>query len=142
MDEFMKASKQVSLFCRMNMNIKKDLPIRSSEMGILFYLVKTKEEKTANAIAKFFKVTKSMATNTLTTLQQRGYIEKQQSLVDKRSYLLNPTAKAIELVNQTWNEYFLTMALLKEKMGAESFHQLIDLLETANEILWEESHHG
>ena len=55
MDDIIKASKQVSLFCRMNM--KRDFPILSSEMGTLIYLDKTEEEKAPHAIAKFFKVT-------------------------------------------------------------------------------------
>ena len=45
MDKMIESSKQVSLFCRLNLNTRRDLPIRSSEMGMLIYLVKTDEVK-------------------------------------------------------------------------------------------------
>ena len=47
MDTMMNAMEQVSLFCRLNMNTRRNLPIRSSEMGMLIYLVKADGEKTA-----------------------------------------------------------------------------------------------
>lgn len=142
MDKIIRSSEQISLFCRLNLNTKRELPIRSSEMGMLIYLVKTDEEKTPNAVAKFFKVTKSMATNMATSLLNNGYIEKIQSEADKRSFLLIPTDKAIRLVEDTYEEYFRTMSLLESKMGEEKFDEFIRLLETANEILLEEKNNG
>ena len=37
------AAETVSLFCRLNQRVKKELPIRSSEMGLLILLVTSKE---------------------------------------------------------------------------------------------------
>ncbi|MBO0449161.1 MarR family transcriptional regulator [Enterococcus sp. MJM12] len=138
MDNFIHASEEIALFCRMNVNVKKNLPIRSSEMGMLIYLVKTEGEKTPNAVAKFFNVTKAMATNMTTSLLKQEYIVKEQSMIDKRSFSLIPTKKAVELVESAYTEYFKTMTLLQEKMGKEKFAEFIDLLERANEILVEE----
>lgn len=138
MDTIIKASDQVSLFCRLNMHSKPTLPIRSSEMGLLIYLVKTEEEKSANAAAKYFKVTKAMITNMVTSLIKKGYIEKQQVVEDKRRYLLVPTQKAITLVEDTYLEYFKIMSILKVKMGEEAFQHFISYMEIANQILLEE----
>lgn len=142
MDKIIKSSEQISLFCRLNINTKRELPIRSSEMGMLIYLVKTDKEKTPNAVSKFFKVTKSMATNMATSLLNNGYIKKKQSETDKRSFLLIPTDKAIRLVEDTYKEYFKMMSVLEERMGKEKFEELINLLEIANEILLEEKSNG
>lgn len=142
MDKLIKVSEQVSLFCRLNINSKRELPIRSSEMGMLIYLVKTEEEKTPNAVAEFFKVTKSMATNMVSSLLASGYIEKRQSESDKRSFLLIPTDKAIRLVEDTYEEYFRLMSVLESKMGEEKFYELVNLLKIANEILLEEKNNG
>ncbi len=116
MDKMVKSSKQISLFCRLNINKKQKLPIRSSEMGMLIYLVKTDGEKTPNAVAKFFKVTKSMATNMATSLLKNGYIEKKRSETDKRSFCLIPTNKAVRLVEATYEEYFKTMSILEARL--------------------------
>lgn len=142
MDTTIKSSEQIALFCRLNTHTKRKLPIRSSEMGMLIYLVKTEEEKTPNAVSKFFKVTKSMATNMTTSLLKKGYIEKQQSAADKRSVLLRPTEKAIQLVNNTYEEYFKTMSILEIRMGKQKFTKLITLIEEANTILLEERSNG
>lgn len=142
MDHLMTASEQISLFCRLNTHTKRDLPIRSSEMGMLIYLVKTQGEKTPNAVAQFFKVTKSMATNMVSALLAKGYIEKQRSKTDKRSFLLIPTAKAIQLVDETYVDYFESMAHLQTQMGPDKFNELIALIQTANTILLEEKNHG
>lgn len=142
MDDLIRASELVSLFCRMNTNTKRELPIRSSEMGMLIYLVKTEEEKTPIGVARFFRFTKSMATNMVTSLSSNGYIEKKQSETDKRSFLLIPTDKAIQLVEDTYEEYFKMMSVLKNKMGEEKFNKLLVLLETANDILLEEKNNG
>lgn len=142
MDDLINASEQISLFCRMNLHTKRDLPIRSSEMGMLIYLVRTEKEKTPNGVARFFRFTKSMATNMVISLTVNGYIVKKQSATDRRSILLIPTDKAIKLVEETYVEYVKTMSLLKERMGEKQFHELLVLLETANSILLEEKNNG
>lgn len=142
MDKMIKSSEQISLFCRLNMNTKRKLPIRSSEMGMLIYLVKTEEEKTPNAAARFFKVSKAMATNMVTSLLAQGYIEKKQSETDRRSYLLIPTDKAVRFVENTYGEYYRMMSVLESRMGEKKFDALINLIQTANEIILEEKNNG
>ncbi len=117
MDKMIESSKQESLFCRLNLNTRRDLPIRSSEMGMLIYLVKTDEVKTPYAAAQFFHVTKAMATNMATSLSSKGYIEKRQLKTDRRSYELIPTAKAVRLVEETYHDYFKTMSFLETRLG-------------------------
>lgn len=138
MDRMIRISEQIALFCRLNIIAKRKLPIRSSEMGMLIYLVKTEGNKTPNAAAKFFNITKAMATNMVTSLLNNGYIIKKQSEKDKRSFILIPTDKAIRLVNDTYSDYFKMISILESKMGENKFNELIHLLETANTIILEE----
>lgn len=142
MQEYIKASEAVSLFCRISMNAKRDLPIRASEMGMLIFIVKTQEPQTPIQIAAFFKVTKPMVTTMINSLMKKGYLTKQSSDIDKRSFTLIPTDKAKRLVDETYTEYFKSMALLKSNMGQEKFDKLIELLEQANTILAEEKANG
>ena len=142
MNNDMKAADEISLFCRLNINMKHELPIRSSEMGLLIYLVTTQGEKTPNAIAKFFKVSKSMATNMVTSLARKEYLIKEPSQLDKRNIHISPTQKAVELVDKTCEEYFKSIRLLREQLGETQFQQLITLLQRSNEILLEDKQHG
>lgn len=141
MDNFLQAAEQISLFCRLNMNTKRELPIRSSEMGMLIYLCKTDGDKTPMGIARFFNVSKAMATNMVTAMHKQGYIKKQTSADDRRSSLILPTEKAQMLVDGTYEEYYKSMRTLKEKMGDAEFASLLALLEKANIVLLGEKDH-
>lgn len=141
-DELIKGAETVAMFCRININTKKDLPIRSSEMGLLILLCKSDKPVTPVMAADFFKVKKPMITPMVSNLLKHGYIEKIPSLEDKRSFSLKPTEKARILVDDTYTEYMKTMELLSRKLGARDFDKLITLLEKANLILLEEKNNG
>lgn len=142
MEHFTKGAEAVTLFCRLNMNTKKDLPIRASEMGMLIYIVKSAEPITSIKVSEFFKVTKPNVAAMVNSMLKKGYITKEQSKVDKRSFVLKPTKQAIYLVEETYNEYFKTMQLLNNKMGTSDYNKLIELLGNANRILLEEKNNG
>lgn len=137
-----RGAEAVSLFCRLNINTKKDLPIRSSEMGLLILIVKNEQPVTPVMAANFFKVKKPMITTMVSSLSKQGYLTKVASTEDKRSFSLLPTKKAAALVEQAYSEYFKTLALLKARMGEEDYSKLITLLEAANMILSEDKQNG
>jgi len=141
-DELIKGAETVSMFCRLNINIKKDLPIRSSEMGLLILIYKSDIPVTPVMAADFFKVKKPMITTMVSNLLKQGYIEKIPSLVDKRSFSLNPTEKTRQLVDVTYSEYMKSMELLRHKLGPIDFGKLVTLLEKSNFILLEEKNNG
>lgn len=138
----MKGAEIVAMFCRLNINTKKDLPIRSSEMGLLIFIFKNEKPVTPIMAANFFKVKKPMITTMVANLLKHGYIEKIPSCEDKRSFSLNPTIKGRKMVDDTYTEYIKTMALLQQELGINSFSNLIMLLEKANTILLEEKNDG
>ena len=141
-DELIKAAETVSMFCRLNINIKKDLPIRSSEMGLLILICKSDKPVTPVMASDFFKVKKPMITTMVSNLLKQGYIERIPSHDDKRSFSLNPTEKARQLVDDTYSEYMKTMELLRHKLGTIDFGKLVTLLEKSNSILLEEKNNG
>ncbi len=124
------------------MNAKRTLPIRASEMGMLIFIVKSQDPQMPSQIADFFKITKPMVTTMVNSLIKKGYLTKQNSATDKRSFTLHPTAKAKQLIDETYIEYFKSMAQLDCRMGQEKFDKLIELLELANIILSEEKYNG
>ncbi len=125
----------VSLFCRLHVNAKKNLPIRSSEMGLLILTVKNEMPVTPLMAADFFKVKKPMITTMIISLCKGGYLTKVPSKEDGRSFTLAPTEKAITLVENTYQEYFRTLELIRAGMGEEDFRKFISLTEKANGIL-------
>ena len=142
MDELIKGAEAISLFCRININTKRELPIRSSEMGMMIFLIKEQGAHTPLQIAEFFKITKPMVTAMVISLTKKEYIIKVPSNVDKRSFTLRPTEKAIALVNETLNEYHKNMQVLQSRLGNHEYSKLIELLAKANDILLEEKNNG
>jgi DNA-binding MarR family transcriptional regulator len=128
----------VGLFCRLQMNIKRDLPIRSSEMGVLIFTQKQSEPVTPLMISNFFRIAKPSVTSMVNALIKKDYLMKTPSATDGRSYTVSATEKGTELVESTYNQYFRTMEILKKKMGNKEFNLFIDLIHKANNILSEE----
>lgn len=141
-ETFIKGAQAVSLFCRLNNTIKKDLPVRASEMGLLILAVKHETPLTPVMAADVFKVKKPMITAMAKALIAHGYLVKTPAAEDKRSHILTPTAKGAALVGDTYAAYHSTMRLLSSRLGAADFDALIGLIDRANLILLEERDNG
>jgi DNA-binding MarR family transcriptional regulator len=128
----------ISRFCRLQMNTKRNIPIRSSEMGVLIYVQKCDAYATPLMISNFFGIAKPSVTDMVNSLIKKNYLIKKPSETDRRSYTLEITEKGHVLVESTYEEYFRTMELLEEKMGYQEFKLFITLLQEANKILSEE----
>jgi DNA-binding MarR family transcriptional regulator len=137
MQELIKGAKAISLFCRININTKKELPIRSGEMGLLIYLVKENPQAQPIQVADFFNVSKPMVTSMINSLENKEFIIKNPSLNDKRSFFVSPTEKAVLLVESTYSEYYKTMEALQKGLGDEDYNQLICLIDKANKTMLE-----
>jgi len=127
----------IGMFCRLKMNTKHDLPIRSSEMGALIFVQKQEGEVTPSMISDFFKIAKPSVTSMVSSLVKKGYLDKIHSEIDKRSYTLRMTRSGNELLDSTFIEYYRGINELREKMGKEAFNQFIELMQMANDILEE-----
>lgn len=138
MEDLLQGAEVISLFCRININTKRDLPIRASEMGLLIFLVKSEEPITSLQAAEFFRVSKPMVAAMVNSLEKKGYLTRGSYKNDRRRFTLLPTDKAVMLVEETWCKYYKTMETLQKGLGKEDFEQLIELIDRANAIILEE----
>ncbi len=136
-EELIRSSGVVSMFCRLNINFKRDIPVRSSEMGLLILICNSDKPITPVIAADFFKVRKSRITVMVSNLVKHGYIQKMPLPSDKRSFVLNATEKAKKLVDDTFAEYIKNLERLRQGLGQTDFSNLVRLLERANSILLE-----
>lgn len=140
MDNFFEANAALSLFCKNYMDLKKGLPIRPSEMGVLNIITGRPGPHTPVMVAQMLGVSKPMITAHLTSLSEKGYITKEQSAEDKRAYYIIPTEKALALVESARQEMDGHFTRLIDAMGQEDFEKLVSLAQTASKIL--EVHRG
>ena len=133
--DILRSAEIMSIFCRLKMKIKAELPIRSSEMGVLIYIQKQSEPVTPLMISQYFRISKPSVTTMINALLIHGYISKTETLHDKRSYLLKITDSGNDLVETTINEHYKAIEMVKNEMGNERFTQFIDLMVSANQII-------
>lgn len=135
MDKYFTANAVLSIFSKSYMELKKDLPIRPSEMGVLNIITQTPGPHTPLMLAGALKVSKPMITAHLTSLTNKGYITKQPSSEDKRAYYILPTEKARALVKCAKDDLYQRLDQLVDGMGEEQFDLLVKLAGEANRIL-------
>lgn len=134
MDQYVIANAAFSKFSRNYMELKKGLPIRPSEMGVLNILAATPGPHTSVMLAELLGVSKPMITAHLASLSDKGYITKEQSLGDKRVYYVLPTEKALALVEHAKADTKQHLDRLMEAMGQEDYDTFIRLTQIANRI--------
>ena len=135
MDKYFTANAILSIFSKNYMELKKGLPIRPSEMGVLNIISETPGPHTPVMLAELLGVSKPMITAHITSLTNKGYITKQPSTEDKRAYYILPTQKGLELVERARLDLNQQLESLKGGMGQEKFDMLVMLAQEANKIM-------
>ena len=134
MDKYLRANAVLSVFCKRYMELKKGLPVRPSEMGVLNIISQTEGQYTPVKLAELLGVSKPMITAHITSLVSKGYATKEPSVSDKRAYYIKPTEKALELVNAVRLDTIKQLDRLISGMGQDAFDMLVQLTQKANTV--------
>lgn len=137
MDRYLYANITFSKFSRDYMNLKRELPIRPSEAGVLNIIIKRDGCFTPVMIAELLGVSKPMVTNHITALEEKGYIIKKPCENDKRSFYVLPTEKARILVDEAEKKINMYLEKIENHIGEENFELLVALLDDVNIVLQE-----
>ena len=135
MDKYFFVNAVLSVFSKNYMDLKKGLPIRPSEMGVLNIISETAGPHTPVMLAEMLKVSKPMITAHITSLENKGYITKSPSSQDKRAYHILPTEKAQALVKKAKADLTHKLDWLIDGLGQDDFNALVELAEKANKII-------
>lgn len=142
MDQFFRANAVLAVFSKRYMELKKNLPIRPSEMGVLNIITQTPGPHTPLMLSELTGVSKPMITAHITSLLGKGYITKEKSVEDMRVYYIHPTQKALELVASAKKDMDRILAHMIEAMGQEAFDQFVSLAEKVNIVMKKELEYG
>ena len=124
----------VSRFCRYQLVAKRNLPIRSSEMGLLILISKQTNPITPLDISEFFHIAKPTVTEMITHLIITEHLVKIRSDEDRRSFNLEITPKGKTLVESALVDYLKSMEILRTGLGDVEYQALMSLLQKANRI--------
>ena len=135
MDKYFNVNAIFSIFSRDYMELKRDLPIRPSEMGVLNIITKRKEKFTPVMVADLRGVSKPMIANHISVLEKNDYVYKEFSLDDKRSFYILPTDKAKKLVEDEEKKLNMYLKKIEKHLGKDNFDLLVSLVNEANQVL-------
>ena len=135
MDKYLDANITFSLFCKAYNELKRDLPIRPSEMGVLNIIVQREGVFTPVMLAELLDVSKPMITAHIRVLESKGFIYKKPSPEDCRSFYVIPTDQARELVSVTAEKMNRYLGQIESSLGADQFALLLSLLQKANKVI-------
>ncbi len=126
-----------SKFSRDFNDLKNYLPIRPSEMGLLNIITRRKRDLTPLALAEIMAVSKPMIAAHISSLEKKGYIYKEASSEDKRSFFVRPTEKAEALCKEYEERQTERMRQLEGILGESDFYELVRLVDKAQRIIRE-----
>lgn len=135
MDRYLEANIILSKFSRDYMELKKNLPIRPSEMGVLNIIVSRQGKYTPIQLSSMLEVSKPMVTAYISVLEKKGYISREYLKEDRRSYYVIPSQKGIELVKNTAIQMNNQLSTLENSLGKRNFETMLDLMHRSIEIL-------
>ncbi len=135
MDKYMNANVVFSRFSRGYMELKKDLPIRPSEMGMLNIVSHQEGDFTPLTLAEMIGVSKPMITAHIQALVKKGYVYKDASVEDKRSFFVRPTEKGRSLAERFETRQATYLKTIEAKLGKAEFDTLVRLLSETQDIL-------
>ena len=137
MNKHMHANIVFSKFTRDFNELKNYLPIRPSEMGLLNIITRGKGDHTPLALAERMAVSKPMIAAHISSLEEKGYIVKEQSPEDKRSFFVRPTEKAQRLCHEYESIQTERIRQLELALGESELESLVTLLDKAQKIIRE-----
>lgn len=135
MNPYMQANVIFSKFARDYMELKKDLPIRPSEMGVLNLITHSEDDWTPLMLADRMDVSKPMITAHIQALVKKGYIVRETSGADQRSFFVRPTETGKALADAFETRQTAILQGVEAQLGTAEFETLIRLMHEAQTIL-------
>ncbi len=131
------AAMDVALFCKLNTPHKAGIPIPHSEMGTLVFISHAQRPVRCVEISNFFGISRPSAAATVKKLMEKGYVGREPSREDGRSYALFLTPRGRQLLETGCAEFTRPLKKIRRGMGEEAFSSLLRLIQQANALLKE-----
>lgn len=86
-------------------------------------------------ISRLFDISRSAASQFTSSLENRGYIQREVSSKDKRKTYFKLKPKSIAIIQQIDKTIFDSFFELQKRMGKDKFNEMISLASTAVDII-------
>ncbi|MGL4953201.1 MAG: MarR family winged helix-turn-helix transcriptional regulator [Culicoidibacterales bacterium] len=135
-----KVAEDLATVARRQQQLNRQLPIRSSEMGVLIFIDSQAHPITATEIGRFLGVAKPSVTTIVKSLVQSEYVLLLVNEHDQRKKHIQLTKKGKALLEESKCSYQIRLERIAAELGEADFIQFSQLLQRVNSILEEELH--
>lgn len=133
--KMMENMQDIRLFSSLHVRqIKRVGAASSRELDILYRIIFSDKAPTPLELSELTGQSKSAVSRIIDNLVTKGFISKQYSAEDKRSYTLNITDKGNQELEKTIRYYLEPIYELRRVIGNERFESLITQIKEANNI--------
>lgn len=133
--EMMEIMQEIRLFSSLHIRrSKKEGITTAQEMDLLSRIIFAENPLTPHELTAQMGLQKSAVSRLIEHLEKKGFLKKQQSQLDKRSYVLLITEKGNEELDQTYRYYLEPIYHLKKVMGVKEFERLTSQIKLANQL--------
>lgn len=138
--DMMEIMQDIRLFSSLHIRRPKKEGITSAqEMDLLSRIVFANVPLTPQELTIQMGLCKSAVSRLIDHLEKKGFLTKQQSASDRRSYILLITDKGRDELDQTYRYYLAPVYHLKDTLGEEAFFALTNQIRSANILLQEKN---
>lgn len=106
----------------------------AQELDALSRLMLSGERLTPYALCSLMGISKSLGSRLIESLEGKGFVEKEASNEDKRSYYLGLTKAGSKELNDTYTYYLEPVYALKKRLGTENFLQMTALIRESIQV--------
>ena len=133
--DMMEMMQDIRLFSSLHIrHSKKEGITTAQEMDLLSRIVFAKVPLTPHELTSQMGLCKSAVSRLIEHLEKKGFLMKQKSEQDRRSYVLLITEKGNQELDQTYRYYLEPVYHLKRAMGEEDFALLGKQIKLANRL--------
>lgn len=133
--DMMEIMQDIRLFSSLHIrHSRKEGITTAQEMDLLSRMVFAKMPLTPHELAMQMGLCKPAVSRLIEHLEKKGFLEKQKSEQDKRSYVLLITEKGKQELDRTYRYYLEPVYHLKKVMGEVDFMRLTEQIKLANRL--------
>lgn len=132
----MKTMQDIRHFCSLYVKRSPQGGISSAqELDLLSRVQMSEKRLTPHALCESMGISRPLGSRLIENLEQKGFLLKEVSDTDRRSYFLKITEKGGQVLKETYTYYLEPVYRLRRNLGEEKFGNLARLIRESNESM-------
>ncbi len=133
--DMMEHMQEIRLFAGHHIRGKREGATSPQEVDMLSRIYLAEEPLKPLQLSELMGLSKSAVSRLIDNLERNGFLAREYSQQDKRSYRLHLTEQGNQELQQAYRHYLEPIYRLRRTLGEERFHTLLSQIREANHLL-------